>query len=152
MIFQKLNENTLVLKAAGGSLSLTTDGVMTIDTFRVEGPGEYDVAGIGAHVHDGWAIITAETVHMLAVWVSGAKIVNDDDESIDVLIDLAADANALAELVKSLDPRVVIFSHTQTAAQVARHDGSEVQLAASYKLTLAGLPTDSRAMICLTDN
>lgn len=149
MTFQKLNPSTLAIKAGTGTLTLSVAGEMKIGDYAIEGPGEYEIAGIGLHVSTTHAIVVSESIQVAVVWEGRADI-DGEASSIDILLSLIDSSDAVVKLVKSLDPRVVVLNDESVATAVATSDGIAVESLASYKVTPASLPAETRTAIVLT--
>lgn len=149
MTFQRLNPSTIAIKAGQGMFTATTDGTLKVGDHLVEGPGEYDIAGIGLHVFADHAFVIAEAIHTCVVWKNEVKISEDEDAAVDILVCMVDSVEAINAMVKANDPRVIILADEVVAEAVARQDGIEVDRPSSYKITAAALPADTRAAVLL---
>lgn len=149
MTFQRLNPSTVSIKAGTSVLQASLDGTLKIGDHSIEGPGEYDIAGIGLHVLDGHVFVVSEAMHICIVWKSDAAIDSQDDASIDILVCLIDSVEKINELVKTHDPRIVILADEATADSVARADGTEIDRQSSYKMSQPALPAESRVAVLL---
>lgn len=148
MVLQRVNSETLAVKVGQSVVQLKSVGALKINDHIIEGPGEYDVAGVGAHVLESVAIIFAEGIRTAAVWQNGMKL-GDDNIDIDIIVFLHNDAKAINDAIKELEPRIVVLSDEDTASEIAKQDGLELTRESNYKVTTQSLPTTGTAFILL---
>ncbi len=149
MTLQKLNDHSVTVKAGTGALSVTADGTLKVGDHLIEGPGEYDISGIGLHVFASHVVVSAEAIQTAIVWSQTAKI-DSEEASIDILVCLMEGVEQINDFVKSLDPRVIVFNNETVATSVATHDGITVDAVSAYKISQSALPVDVRAAVLLT--
>lgn len=149
MILQKLHDTGILLKSDMGILSLLADGTVKIGDYLIEGPGEYDISGIGLHVFTNYCVASCDGIQTVLIWGANSKI-ESDEASNDILVCLMEGVEQINDLVKSLDPRVIVFNNEAVATSVATHDGITLDSVSAYKISQTALPVDVRAAVLLT--
>ena len=148
MILQKLHDTAIALKSGSGVLAASTDGTLKIGSYSIEGPGEYDSAGIGLTVSDDLAVAVCEGIQIALVWGS-PKPESTETASVDILVSFIDNATMITNMVKSLDPRIIVFLNPSVATEVATKDGITLNSVSNYKITAATLPADIREAVLL---
>lgn len=149
MVLQHVNGDTLTVKVATSTITFKHSGAIKIGDHEIEGPGEYDVAGVGAHVFPGYGVFFAESIRVAAVWQNGSKINGDEDTNIDIYIFLNDDPKDVSALIKEQDPRVVVLHNEEIATSLMQQDSIAAERQPSYKVTAQTLPAEERAVILL---
>lgn len=126
-----------------------TDGTLKIGEYLIEGPGEYDIAGIGLHVFPTYCIVSGDGIQTIMIWKADSKI-DSGELSVDIMVCLLESVDTINDMVTLLDPRVLVFADTQVATAVATHDGITVEAMAIYKVSQSALPADVRVAVLLT--
>ena len=149
MIVQTLDPETVGLKTTSTLTKVNQSGDIVIGARSLEGPGEYDIAGVGAHILSGYGIFFCEGVRLAVVWDRNAKFTNGDDGDIAVLVFLTNDINQINTIISEQDPRVVIVYDQSIADVLTKQDGVVIRQENSYKVTAATLPAQEREFILL---
>ncbi|HEY1074450.1 MAG TPA: hypothetical protein VGE59_01975 [Patescibacteria group bacterium] len=150
MVVQRIQGNTIGLKLANALVNIKHEGGIRIGDRETEGPGEYDIAGVGAHVLDSTAILFAEGIRIGIVWSVTADAKFEDDVNIDILIPFLTDVKQVNAFIKEQDPRVVVIPDEAIADEIAKQDGITVAKEANYKITSSTLPVEDRVFITLS--
>jgi hypothetical protein len=149
MLLRSIGANTLGLKTAGTNAQIKPNGEIRIGEKDIEGPGEYDVAGLGVHAYLGYAVLFTEGVRFAVLWDTAASIDTADEVNIDVFIFLITDVKRINTIIKELDPRLVVLNEEATANEVAEQDGVTVTRDSNYKITSSTLPAEDRQFVLL---
>ena len=123
MVIQRLNPTTIGLKLASTSVQIKQDGMIRIGDRDLEGPGEYDIAGVGVQVFLGAALFFCENIRMSVFWQMNGAL-SQEDTTCDVLVPLFGDPKQITTLIKELDPRIVVL-YDEVIAKQMELNGSE---------------------------
>lgn len=148
MTLQHINADTLGLKLATTTVHIKHDGTIRVGDRSTEGPGEYDIAGVGIHVFDHAAVIFTEGMRVAVLW-GGTSLDLEEGVTLDIFIPLLPDAEKVTQVIKEQDPRLLILHDEAVADALAKQDGIEITRSASYKATLQTLPAGERSIILL---
>jgi hypothetical protein len=150
MVLQRLNPTTVGIKSGSCIVQLKPEGAIQIQNRPLEGPGEYDVAGIGAHVFPDYAVIFSEGIRLAVIWDARTKIVfEEEDSSTDIFIFLGGEVAHITSVIKDQDPRLVVLPNQEVADAIAKEDSVQVSQESNYKLTAQTLPTGERVYLIL---
>lgn len=149
MVLQQINPDTIGIKTSATSVQIKHDGTIKIGEKNLEGPGEYEIAGVGAHVVDTHALLFTEGVRLAVVYKTPMDTSEEETLTGDVYIFLVNDAKAIDSVVKDQDPRVAVLHNEAIAQELSTKEGVAVEPIASYKLTAQSLPADNREYILL---
>lgn len=149
MVLQHSSPDSLQIKMNQTVVTIKHDGAIKIGDRALEGPGEYDIAGIGAHAFTGHASLFAEGVRLTVVWGDPASLKEDEDAGSDVFIFTLPDANKIEAVIKEQDPRIVVLHDEAISGQLAQGAGVEVQTVSNYKITTQTLPAENREIVLL---
>jgi hypothetical protein len=126
------------------------NGSIQVNGRSLEGPGEYDIANIGIHVFDAYAILFSEGIRVAVFWSDNLEhLPHDEDSEIDICIPLIGDVKAVNTMIKEQDPRLVILHDENLAAELTKQDGITPRREGSIKITAATLPAEDRDYILL---
>lgn len=148
MILQRL-QDSLGIKLAQGLCTITPNELIKVGDRQTEGPGEYDISGVGIHMNEHTAVLFTEGVRLGIVWPH-EKVEFDGDTNVDILISFATDVKQITNLLKEQDPRILVLTDEAAAEEVAKQDGVAVTKEASYKVTAQSLPADDRVFVLLS--
>jgi len=134
--------------------------VLRIGNLVIDGPGEYDVAGIAIHGFEGKAqtvfLVTIEDVRIVIVpqkpeVLSGEVI--DQIGGVDIAVVPVVAESPVSEtiaLVNSLDPLLVIPIGTGNKEEFIRDSGETTEPQDSFKVIRSSLPLEGRQTVLLT--
>jgi hypothetical protein len=149
MLLQHISETSLLCKSGSGSAIINHDGRMQVGEYKVEGPGEYDISGIGIHVYTTYAVLFSEGIRVAVFWRGTEDLSKDEESEVDICIPLVSDAKVVTTIIKEQDPRLVVFHDETLAAEVAKQDGITPKHENSFKITTQSLPAEDRQFILL---
>jgi hypothetical protein len=149
MVLQHINSEVIGLKSGQITAQIKGTGIIKLGERETEGPGEYDIAGIGIHSYTGHAVLFAEGIRLAVIWDPNAKFDPEEELNIDVFVFLISDAKQITSFIKEQDPRIVVFHNPEVAEEVARLDGVSITQESSYKLSPQTLPMDERIFVLL---
>ncbi len=149
MVIQHSSPDTLGVKVAQTLVLLKHDGNIKIGDRMLEGPGEYDVAGVGIHSFEQHAVLFAEGLRLTVVWGDTEEVNSEDDAGSDIYVLLLSDAKRAEALIKEQDPRVVILHSAELRDALAQTMGTPIKEESTYKLTAQGLPAEERDVILI---
>lgn len=134
------------LQFASATVELTANG-LTVNDYVIENPGEYDVAGIGFEVGEGYALVYADSLRVLVIEPAHPKL---SAESVTALEDIQlvvvpADASAeqqkaVANLIHNLEPRGIVVVGSVDEAKLITGQTVEAQL--KVKIQASDLETE----------
>lgn len=152
MILQHSGETTLTCKSGSAIAVIHHDGRMQVSDRPLEGPGEYDIAGIGIHVYPTHAILFSEGIRVAIFWQAqaGQATAEGEESEIDICIPLLTDIKTINDLLKEQDPRIVVIHDEGVATELAKQDGVTPKRENSIKITPQTLPTEEREYILLS--
>lgn len=150
MLLQHSGEATLTCKSGSAIAVIHHDGRMQVGDRSIEGPGEYDIAGIGIHAYSTHAILFSEGIRVAIFWQVPDQTSEGEESEIDICIPLLTDLKAVDALVKEQDPRIVIIHDEAIASELAKQDGVTPKRESSIKVTSQTLPTEDREYILLS--
>jgi hypothetical protein len=148
MTIQKLTNDSVALKSISSTIQVKSDGTLKVGDRTIEGPGEYDVAGVGAHVYTDHALFLTEAMRVTVVWSGEAKLESEEESTIDILVYTPDVAPALQTIIKEQDPRMVIML-SQTVSDEVTKQVATARQEASVKVTSQTLPAEDRQFIVL---
>jgi hypothetical protein len=149
MVIQHSSPDTLGLKVAQTSVHLKHSGEIKIGDRVLEGPGEYDIAGVGVHAFDQHAVIFAEGLRLTVVWGDTEQTNSEDDAGSDIYVLLLSDAKRAEAIIKEQDPRVVILHSAELRDALAQQFGATIKEESTYKLTSGALPAEERDIVLI---
>ncbi len=150
MTFQRTGNDSIMIKAGSAAVQLRQDGHIRIQDKDLEGSGEYDVAGVGAHVFPTYAVLFAEGIRVAMVWEQPSTTYEFEEGSeVDVFILWLRDGKQVTTILKEQDPRLVILPYEETVADLETQDGLAIERQNNYKVTSQSLPAGERVTILL---
>lgn len=149
MVLQHVTGDALTLKSGATVAQIKHDGSIRVGDRSIEGPGEYDIAGMGIHARAGHAVLFAEGIRTNIVWQSEGSLQDDETAASDIFVLLFDDEKAATALIKEQDPRIVVLRHDVLAQRLAQQDALAVDTVATYKITQQTLPVADREVILL---
>lgn len=149
MVLQHINTEIIGLKSGQITAQIRGSGSIKLGERETEGPGEYDIAGIGIHTYSGHAVLFAEGIRLAVIWDPNAKFDPEEELNIDVFVFLITDVKQITSFIKEQDPRIVVFHNPEVAQEVGRQDGVTITQESSFKLSPQSLPTEERIFVLL---
>lgn len=148
MIFQRVNPDTVSLKIGSATVLMHSNGDIKINDRALEGPGEYDIAGVGAHVVGDVAVLFSEGIRVAVFYGSNPQF-SDDESDIEVFLFFIQDPKKINELVKGQEPRIVVLTDEAVANELAQADSISFERQGNYKVTSQTLPVSEGAAYIL---
>lgn len=146
MTITRPTPTSVAIKTNQTTVSIDASGEITIGDKKIEGPGEYDVAGVGLQAFGGTTLFLIENVRVEALFEPPVKERGSDEEELiepDVLLVMFPLDKATADLVKKIEPRVVLLT-TDTNTEALEAKPETIVQQPSVKLTAQNLPAEER--------
>ncbi len=149
MVFQHINDDTLNIKTNSASIRIKDNGAIQVGERTIEGPGEYDITGVGLHVFPFAAIIFAEGLRLAFIWEWSETSQFDDNAEIDVFLLSLEDPKKITTIIKEQDPRLVVLHNRSAAESLKVQDAITLEETNNYKITTQTLPAEERQFVLL---
>lgn len=151
MTITRLNDHQVAIKTNQTMVTISDDKSIVIGTHEIQGPGEYDVAGVGLQMYDGTTMFLVENLRVEVIF--DQPELNPDEELIepDIFLVMTQYDKTIGELVKKVDPRAVILFQPAGAELLTKQEGDTVENQTTIKLTAQTLPVDSRQYFVLAE-
>ncbi len=128
MIIQCVSPTEVTLTSSGVTVRLA-GSTFIINDYTIDGPGEYDIAGVAFDIGVGYGLIHLEQLRLLVIEPShpqlAAASIGELEEIDLVIVPAEADAakrKAVSSLVNDLEPRgVVVLGSADDAKAFAGH-------------------------------
>ncbi len=150
MTLQRVNDETLNLKTGQTVVHIKTNGHIKVNDYSIEGPGEYDIAGVGLHVFEHFAVLFTEGLRLALIWEGEGKIDFEEDANLDVFVLLLTNTQNITTVMKEQDPRIVILQNQAAAQALQSQDGITITEESNYKITPQSLPAGESVFVLLT--
>ena len=149
MVLRTLGRDAISMKTPAAAVQIKANGDFRINDKNTEGPGEYDVAGVGVHIYNGYLVLFTEGVRIAVLWDPTAKIDAEDETNIDAFVFFTSDVKQINTVIKEQDPRLAVFTDEAIANEVTQLDGVSLSRESNYKVTAATLPVEDRQFVAL---
>lgn len=137
--------------------TIELDGQLKINDLVLDGPGEYEKAGVFAEVTPDLAHLHIETL-VIAVAGQKKRQVTETElarlEDVDLLFvhadnESADELQTIAKLIGEIEPRIVILVGVQKGETFARIGGQTPETVENIKMTKSDLPEGERKIYLL---
>lgn len=134
--------------------SIITGETIRINDFEINGPGEYEVAGISAESIDGVTNFYVEDINL--TYLRRSKILNNEElekvEGTDVLflpVGEIIDPKIAMEVANQIEPKILILMHYKSIDELQQIKGLVPEVMDELKLTKNMLLQEERRTIAL---
>ena len=143
MIISRPSPTDVALHCSTATVYLVTNGLL-VNEYRIDRPGEYDVAGIAFEVGEGYALMHSDGLRIVAIEPGPAKLAVEAIKALEdielVIVPAEPDASrrkAIANLLNECEPRGVVV--LGTADDTKALAGQSVEPSPKVKIVAADL-------------
>jgi hypothetical protein len=133
---------------------ITTGDSIKINNFSIDGPGEYEVAGISAENIDGITNIYVEDMNITYL-KKNKSLTNEELEKVegtDVLflpVGEIIDPKIAVEVANQIEPKILILMHYKSVDELQQIKGLNAEIMDELKLSKNALSQEERHTIAL---